>query len=148
MEIIKVNTKFTLEERETLITYDSVDKTWTMDSFTPKFFRKALKQGWTPIRQYVYEDGTVCGMTLVGPERAITIRNTEKKQMSERQLGNLDGSDDEQLQFELVHIDTLNIFVIIITIQNDWGLISMYGAFWSIYWQYWADRREEDKKKK
>jgi hypothetical protein len=24
----------------------------------------------------------------------------------------------------------------------------MYGAFWSIYWQYWADRREGDKKNK
>lgn len=95
METILVSSKLTLEERETTIVYDSIDKTWTMDSFTPKIFRKTLKQGWKPIKQYVYEDGTVCGMTLVGPERAITIRSTTKKQMSEKQLGNLNSSDDE-----------------------------------------------------
>lgn len=95
MEIIKINGKLTLEERETILTYDSVDKMWTMDSVIPKQFNKALRQGWKLIRQYVYEDGTVCGMVLTAPERAITIRNTAKKQMSEKQLGNLSGLDDE-----------------------------------------------------
>ena len=94
MESIKVNGKVTLEEKETILTYDSIDKMWTMDSVVPKHFRKALKQGWTPIRQYVYEDGTVCGMVLTASERAITIRNATKKQMSEKQLGNLNKSDD------------------------------------------------------
>lgn len=95
MEIIKINSKLTTEERETLLNYDSIDKTWTMDSTVPKHFRKAIKQGWTPIRQYIYDDGTVCGMVLTAPDRAITIRSTEKKQMSERQLSNLLGDDDE-----------------------------------------------------
>ena len=94
METIKVNGKLTAEERETLLNYDGIDKTWTMDSTVPKHFRKALKQGWTPIRQYVYDDDTVCGMVLTAPERSITIRNTEKKQMSEKQLGNLLGDDE------------------------------------------------------
>ena len=92
METIKVNNKLTLEERETIIVYDSVDKTYTMDSTVPKHFRKALKQGWTPVKEYIYEDGTVCGMTLVGPERAITIRSTIKKQLSEKQLDNLNSN--------------------------------------------------------
>lgn len=95
METIKVNTKLTLEERETILTYDSVSDMWTMDSVTPKIFRKALKQGWTPIRQYVYEDGTICGMTLTAPERCVTIRSTTKKKMSEKQLKNLNGSETE-----------------------------------------------------
>ena len=95
METIRIYSKPTLEERETLLNYDSIDKKWIMDSSIPKHFRKALKQGWIPIRQYVYEDGTVCGMWLSAPERAITIRNTTKKQMSEKQLENLGGSDDE-----------------------------------------------------
>jgi len=95
METIKVYSKLTLEERETIIVYDSVEKVWTMDSTVPKHFRKALKQGWNPIRQYIYEDGTVCGMVLIAPERSITIRNTTKKEMSEKQLGNLGGSDDD-----------------------------------------------------
>lgn len=95
MEIIKINSKLTTEERETMLSYDSVDKMWTMDSTVPKHFRKAIKQGWTPIRQYIYDDGTVCGMTLTAPDRAVTIRSTTKKQMSEKQLENLGGSDDE-----------------------------------------------------
>jgi hypothetical protein len=68
---------------------------WIMDSTVPKYFRKALKQGWTPVRQYVYDDDTVCGMVLTAPERSVTIRNTAKKQMSDKQMGNLFDEDDE-----------------------------------------------------
>jgi hypothetical protein len=89
METIKVYEKISAEERETVLVYDNITKEWIMDSSVPKHFRKALKQGWNPIRQYVYDDDTVCAMVLTAPERAITIRNTEKKQMSEKQLGNL-----------------------------------------------------------
>ena len=95
MEIIKVSYKPSIEERETHLNYDIIDNVWVADSSIPKHFRKLVKQGWTPIRQYIYEDGTVCGMVLTGPERAITFRSTTKKQMSEKQLGNLKGSDDE-----------------------------------------------------
>ena len=94
MKTIKIYNKLTLEERETILTYDSVDKEWTMTSMVPKHFRKALKQDWKPVTQYVYEDGTVCGMVLTAPDRAITIRNTTKKQMSDEQMKNL-MSDDE-----------------------------------------------------
>jgi hypothetical protein len=68
---------------------------WIMDSTVPKYFRKALKQGWTPVRQYVYDDGTVCAMVLTAPERSVTIRSTAKKQMSDKQMGNLFDEDDE-----------------------------------------------------
>ena len=93
MEIIKIYEKLSAEERETILNYDSIDKQWAMMSTVPKHFRKAVKQGWTPVKQYVYEDGTVCGMELTASERAVTIRNTAKKQMSEKQLENL--KDDE-----------------------------------------------------
>ncbi len=89
METIKVYERLSAEERETILTYDNITKRWIMDSSVPKHFRKALKQGWVPTKQYLYEDGTVCAMVLTAPERAITIRNTEKKQMSEKQLNNL-----------------------------------------------------------
>ena len=95
MQTIKVADKLSIEEKEIHLYLDPVDRVWTFETFMPKYFRKALKQGWTPIKQYVYEDGTVCGMVLTGPERAITIRSTTKKQMSEKQLENLNGSDDE-----------------------------------------------------
>jgi hypothetical protein len=96
MEIIKVSgNKLTNEEREVYLYLDPIEKTWVLDAFMPKYFRKALKQGWTPIRQYVYEDGTVCGMSLVGPERAVTIRNVDKKKLSEKQLNNLNAVDEE-----------------------------------------------------
>lgn len=95
METIKVNAKLTAEERETILNYDSVTRVWTMDSMVAKHFHKAIKQGWTPIRQYVYDDGYVCGMVLTAPERAITIRNTTKKIMSEKQMGNLFEGEEE-----------------------------------------------------
>ena len=94
METIKVINRLTNEEKETTLVYDYMDKVWEMYSTIPKHFNKAIKQGWHPITQYVYEDGTVCGMTLTASERAITIRNVEAKQMSEKQMGNLSGSDD------------------------------------------------------
>ena len=94
MHTIKIDGKITLEERETLLHYDPITKVWTMDSTIPKHFRKTLKQGWTPERQYVDEDGMICGMVLTGPERAVTIRNVEKKKMSEKQLNNLTSEDE------------------------------------------------------
>lgn len=97
MKTIQVNSKLSLEERETHLNYDAVAKQWIADSMIPKHFRKLLKQGWTPITQYLYEDGTVCGMILTGPERAITFRNVEPKKMSEKQLGNLFSDDDDEL---------------------------------------------------
>ena len=90
METIKVaGPRLSSEEREVYIYLDPIDRVWVLDSFMPKYFNKAIKQGWTPIRQYVYEDGTVCGMSLTAPERSITIRNSSKKEVSEKQLKNL-----------------------------------------------------------
>ena len=94
METIKVSSRLSTDEKEVLLLYDPQMKLWVMDSTIPKYFRKALKQGWTPIRQYVYEDGTVCGMVLTAPERSVTIRNTVKKQMSEAQMENLVADDE------------------------------------------------------
>ena len=89
MEKIRIRGSLTIAERETLLNYDSIEKIWIMDSMVPKHFRRALKQGWTPIKQYVDRNDTVCGMVLVAPERAITIRNVDKKKMSEKQMKNL-----------------------------------------------------------
>jgi hypothetical protein len=95
METIKVTTRLSTEERETVIVYDNIDKVWRMDSTVPKHFNKAKKQGWTQTAEFVYEDNTVCGGAFEAPARAITIRNAEKKQMSEKQMGNLNSDDDE-----------------------------------------------------
>lgn len=95
METIKVNGRLSTDEREVHLSYDVETKMWIMDSTVPKYFRKALKQGWTPVRQYVYDDGTVCAMVLTAPERSVTIRNTAKKQMSDKQMVNLFDEDDE-----------------------------------------------------
>ena len=94
IEISVLRYKLLPAERETLLNYDAVDKRWVMDSMVSKHYQKAIRQGWTPIRKYVYKDGTVVGMTLVAPERAITIRNVNKKTMSDKQLSNLDDGDE------------------------------------------------------
>lgn len=95
MKTILVGTKLSSEERETILNYDNDTKTWFMDSTVSKHFNRALKQGWKPVTRYVYDDGTVCGMVLTAPDRAITIRNIEKKQMSEKQLCNLSEVEDD-----------------------------------------------------
>lgn len=95
METIKMmGNNLTNEERETLLSHDAITKSWTMDSTEMKYVRKALKQGWTPIKQYVYEDGTVCGMVLTAPERSVTIRNVDKKKLSDKQIANLYSEDE------------------------------------------------------
>lgn len=95
MKTIKVTARLAAEERETILVYDNADKMWHMDSTIPKHANKAKKQGWTQTTEYVYDDGTVCGGIFEAPARAITIRNTEKKQMSEKQMNNLVSEDDE-----------------------------------------------------
>ena len=95
METVKVTSRLSAEERETVLVYDNIDKVWRMDSTVPKHFNKAKKQGWKQTAEFVYEDGAVCGGTFEAPARAITIRNAEKKQMTEAQMGNLISGDDE-----------------------------------------------------
>ena len=97
IETIKIFNRLTNTEKETVLVYDNVEKVWTMDSTVTKHFNKALKQGWTPITQMVYEDGTVCGMVLKAPAKAITIRDPNKKRvMSELQMKNLHGHSDDE----------------------------------------------------
>ena len=95
METIKVNTRLSTEERETVLVYDNVHKVWLMDTTVPKHCNKAKRQGWNQTTEYVYEDGVVCGGAFTAPARAITIRNAEKKQMTEAQMGNLLEDEDE-----------------------------------------------------
>ena len=95
MEAIKISTRLTSEERETILNYDSVDKKWYADTTVLKHYNRFVKQGWTLIEQYIYEDGSIAGGTFEAPERAITIRNTEKKEMSNKQMNNLSSVVDD-----------------------------------------------------
>ena len=96
MEKIKYNGRLTPDERETHILYDPTNDTWEMETTIPKHFRKALKQGWTPTVEYVYDDGTVCGMVLTASARGVGIKNPNKKRvMSELQMQNLRRHKDD-----------------------------------------------------
>lgn len=96
MEIIRINSRLTLEERETILVYDSVDKVWKMDTTITKHMNKAKKQGWTQTAEYVYEDGTACGGAFEASDKGITIRNPNKKRvMSELQMQNLHKHDED-----------------------------------------------------
>lgn len=96
MKTIRVNNRLASEERETVLVYSSVDKMWHMDTTVPKHCNKAKKQGWSQMVEYVYDDGSVCGGAFKASARAITIRNAEKKQMTDKQMGNLFADDDEE----------------------------------------------------
>lgn len=91
MKIQKLTVKLTSEEKETLLHYDYLNKKWIMDSTISTHYNKALKQGWTPLERYDYDDGSVAGYKLEAPGRAVTIRSVEKKQVSEKQMNNLNG---------------------------------------------------------
>lgn len=67
-----ITSKISVSERETHI-YRSGDG-WVMDSTIPKDFNAALRKGWSPIEQTVYDDGAVCGMILKAIPSAVTIR--------------------------------------------------------------------------
>ena len=96
METIKVTTRLSTEERETVVVYDNIDKKWHVDTTLAKHMNKFKKQGWTQIVEYVYEDGSVVGGAFVAPEKGITIRNPNKKRvMNELQMKNLHRHDDE-----------------------------------------------------
>ena len=93
METIKITgMRLSNEEREVHFYLDPIERVWIVDAFMPKYFRKLIKQGWTPIREYIYEDGTVCGMSFTAPERAISVRKPEKKKVSEKQREHLNTS--------------------------------------------------------
>lgn len=96
MDTIKITGKLTNEERETVLVYDSVDKKWRMDSTVLKHVNKAKKQGWTQTAEFIYDDGMVCGGAFEASERAITIRNAEKKQMSDKQMCNLRIDEEDE----------------------------------------------------
>ena len=79
----KITNKISIAERETHIYRD--DDGWTMDSTVPKDFNAALRKGWTPLEQTVYDDGTVCGMILKAIPSAVTIRKNAARSISEEQ---------------------------------------------------------------
>lgn len=95
MQTVIIKERLSLEEKETLLLYDTVDKKWTMDTTVLKYYNKAKRQGWKQIKEFVYEDGVVCGGVFEAPDRAVTIRNVDPKQMSDKQMGNLFQDDED-----------------------------------------------------
>ena len=96
METIKVTTRLSTEERETVIVYDNITRKWYVDTTLPKHVNRFKKQGWEQTAEYIYEDGSICGGAFEGSEKAITIRNPNKKRvMSDKQMQNLHGHDEE-----------------------------------------------------
>lgn len=89
MKVHVLRGRITAEEKETILLYDYIDKQWVMDSTVSTHYNRALKQGWTPLERYEYEDGSVVGYKLSAPGRAVTIRSVEKKQLSTKQIDNL-----------------------------------------------------------
>jgi hypothetical protein len=95
MQTVVIKERLSLEEKETLLLYDAVDKKWIIDTTVVKHYNKAKRQGWKQIKEFVYEDGIVCGGVFEAADRAITIRNVDAKQMSDKQMENLLQDDEE-----------------------------------------------------
>ena len=52
----RITSKIAVNERETHIY--RCDDGWMMDSTVPKDYNAAMRKGWVPVAQTVYEDGT------------------------------------------------------------------------------------------
>ena len=97
MDTIKVTSKLSNEERETVIVYDNVEKKWYADTTLAKHINKFKRQGWKQTAEYVYDDGSLCGGAFEGSDKAITIRNPNiKRVMSDEQMKNLHRHDEEE----------------------------------------------------
>lgn len=90
-----IRTRLTNAEKETILHISFEDGKWYMDSTIPRDFNKALKQGWEAETVFKYEDGTVAGMILSAPRRAITVGKKEmtKRVVSESSLRNLQAKE-------------------------------------------------------
>ena len=95
MKTTKINGRLTFEEKETVLLFDYAEKKWIMDTTVMKHYNKAVKQGWKQKSQYVYDDGVVCGGAFEAPAHAITIRGAEKRKMSDKQMSNLFGDEED-----------------------------------------------------
>jgi hypothetical protein len=96
MDKVKITGKLTNEEKETVIVYDNIAKKWYADTTLTRHMNKFKKQGWAQTAEYVYEDGSAVGGVFEGSDKAITIRNPNKKRvMSELQMKNLHKHDDK-----------------------------------------------------
>lgn len=100
METITLKERFLPEERETHISFDPATKLWIMESNISRHFNKALRTGWTVKRKYTYEDGLVAAMTLIAPERGITIKTPKKREFSDEHKSKLPFSQIDDLEGE------------------------------------------------
>lgn len=98
MQTITLTERILPEERETHIWFDPATKLWNLDSNISRHFNKALRSGWTPVRQYVYEDGTIAAMAFEASERGITIKSPKKRELSEEHKAKLFGVKNTNLE--------------------------------------------------
>ena len=95
METYTLKDRILPEERETHLWFDPTTNLWHMDSNISRHFNKAVRTGWTAVRQYVYEDGYVAAMSFEAPERGITIKSPKKRELSDEHKAKLLGSNDD-----------------------------------------------------
>jgi len=101
METTTLKERILPEERETHLWFDPMTNLWRMNSNISRHFNKAQRAGWTPVRQYVYDDGYVAAMELEAPERGITIKTPKKREFSDEHKAKLLGqNEDLEEEFE------------------------------------------------
>ena len=76
----RLNCSLTLEEKETLLRFDYLDKCWYVETSVPTHITKFKKQGWEMVSQTVNEQGVVqiAEFKCDNPS-SVSIRGAEKK---------------------------------------------------------------------
>ena len=86
---------FLKEERETILNYDPITKTWHAWTNYPSHILKFRKQGWAETQKWS-ENGRDIAATFTAPKTAIRIFNTAKIKNAEPDAC----FDDEQTEDE------------------------------------------------
>lgn len=86
---------FLKEERETILNYDPITKTWHVWTNYPSHILKFRKQGWSETQKWS-ENGRDIAATFTAPKTAVRIFNPAKI----KNIGTGQGMDEEQTEDE------------------------------------------------
>ena len=91
MNKITQDIKSKAEERETILIYNDLDKTWTADTTIPKHYRRFIKQGWKQVSETNTSSGEFVAAEFEACDKAISIGRAirPKKVMSEEHKAKL-----------------------------------------------------------
>lgn len=77
--------RFCLEEMETHLFRDAIDKCWIAETNIAMDYRRFKKQGWEVVKEEFYEDGSFKSAVFRARYEAIKVGPAKKRELSDEQ---------------------------------------------------------------